>query len=110
LPAKLANLSVGLFLNPSDVILKMPFDLSLAHTFPATEGDNVGGGLKVLLDQDHCFDEILAAGHRCLLLDFDHLILVWRQAVRAPPGHSRGPLPHYYAKGYETSKSATYKF
>jgi len=56
----------------------MPFDLSRAHTFPATEGDNVGGGLKVLLDQDHRFDEILAAGHRCLLLDFDHLILVWR--------------------------------
>src|SRR5215472_10327498 len=78
LRANLANLSVGLFLNSSDVILKMPFDLSHAHTFPATEGDNVGGGLKVLLDQDHRFDEISTAGHRCLLLDFDHLILVWR--------------------------------
>jgi hypothetical protein len=78
LRAKLANLSVGLFLNPSHVILKMPFDLSHAHTFPATEGDNVGGGLKVLLDQDHRFNEIFAAGHRCLLFGFDHLILVWR--------------------------------
>jgi len=78
LRAKLANLSVGLFLNLSDVILEMPFDLSHAHTFPATEGDNVGGVLKVLLDQDHRFDEIFAARHPCLLFDFDHLILVWR--------------------------------
>jgi hypothetical protein len=78
LRTKLANLSVGLFLNLSDVILKMPLDLSHANTFPATEGDNVSGALKVLLDQDYRFDEILVAGHRRFLLALDHLILVRR--------------------------------
>jgi len=109
LRAKLANLHVGLFLNLSDVILKMPLDLSHAHTFPATEGDNVGGGLKVLLDQDHRFDEIFAAGHLCLLFDFDHLIpsgvtpFMLRQiTVEA--------LATLLRKGYETSKSTTRKF
>jgi hypothetical protein len=59
-------------------ILKMPLDLSHANTFPATEGDNVSGALKVLLDQDYRFDEILVAGHRRFLLALDHLILVRR--------------------------------
>jgi len=33
---------------------------------------------KTLIYVSHRFDEIFAAGHRCLLFSFDHLILVWR--------------------------------